>query len=280
MYVPAGIIEAYQAASPWKDFHEVIAISDDYVLVDKANHSIPSDVPFHSVTYTRNFPEATVGTWQAMYLPISIDVEAYKDDFDVAEIYAFSPYRDTNGDGVLDGDDENYLFVSVMRTGYTVPNVPYSIRPKRAGEITIQSANGILYAACAGEITLATSRNTITIQGLDRPKTIVSEDNNYYVAIDGTLSYTTSQTTIMPNRWILNMKSRGYGGSINAQPHHVKSIGILAVGEDVDEETALQLTREERDDSRIYTIDGKMVSPSSHLPAGLYIKNGKKYNVK
>lgn len=291
LHVPSSLIGEYKTKSPWSGFGEFISIDDDpnrnesYDIVDKENYLGSQNIQYETITYTRNFPEETVGTWQAMYLPISINVEDYKDDFDIAEIYAFSPYRDTNGDGVLDGDDDNFMFVSIKKTGSTKPNLPYSIRPKHSGNITINSDDGVLHAAAERELVMATTRNIITISGLYREKTLVAGDGNYYVAIDGTLCNTTSSTSIKANRWVMNMKSRDYGDIVLSPNYNVKQIGILAVGEDVDEETAIELIRANSVESTsmangIYTIDGRNVSNVQKLPAGMYIKNGKKFIVK
>lgn len=52
-----------------------------------------------SVTYTRTFSESSVGKWQALCLPFSIDVVS--DDYEIGKILTFCPMKDTNGDGEI-----------------------------------------------------------------------------------------------------------------------------------------------------------------------------------
>jgi len=282
IHVLSAVLSAFQTDDVWKTY-TIVGDADPktITLTDGQIYSQDSDEEYDEINYTRKLSNA--GKWQALYVPFSISVEDYKDDFDIAEIFAFSPFVDTNGNGELDGNDDCYLFVTFVKTGTTTPNMPYVIRPKRADSFVINSSDGLLHAAANGRIVLATSKQVITITGVYEPYPISAGDNNYYLSAKGNISYTSSTSNVIPNRWVMHKENIGYGGSVS-NLNEVKEYGILAIGEDLDQETAIKIIQSQNDNSNqdnlIYTLDGRLVNPTTVLPAGIYIKNGKKYIVK
>lgn len=287
LYVPKNSTDWYLLTTGWDEFINVIeyddteAYNDAITLTDGTNiTAIPG--MYESITYTRNF---TNSNWNALYVPMSINVEDYAGELDFAEIYAFCAMKDTNWDGVVDANDENFLYVSPMKTGCTKPNVPYMIRPKEAKTYEISSADNVLYAKAEGKVEFSTSHDNFTVTGLNEPFTVTAGDNNYYVSTSGSLNYrTTGSTTVKPNRWVMHRESKEYGGGTLTESAAKGSYRIVAIGEDIDEATAIEIIKMQNAgktaNSGIYTIDGRKVNGEKSLSAGIYIKNGKKFIVK
>ena len=260
----------------------VYAINEE--LVDGTNYSITSDKECNKLTFSKTFSASSVGKWNAFFVPMSIDVEEYAGELDFAEIYSFCATVDTNGDGTVDANDENFLFVRPVKTGCIEPNVPYLIRPKAAKTYVINSADNILYKSTEGKVEFSTTLDKFTVTGLNNAFTVTAGDNNYYVSASGALNIrTTGSTTVKANRWIMHRESKKYGGT-NDGTSYAREYRIVTIGEDMDETTAIETIRmsnasnTESDD--VYTIDGRRVNTEHGLSKGIYIKNGKKYFVK
>lgn len=256
-------------------------LAGDIDLKDGVKYAFPYEVEAHSVSYTRNFTATQKDHWQSFYVPFSVDVEKYKDDFDIAEIFTICPMKDTNGDGNVDGADESFMIISRLNSGFTAPNTPYLIRPKNSGKQDIVADNAILKAAENGEVTFSTSRTMYTVVGIYEPTTLTPGDNNFYVTSTGGLSYrSTSPGTLNPNKWYMHAEAREYGNNNlgGADGSRAKTIQIVAIGEDLDEATAIKVVNGEviSSESNIYTINGVKINSLENAPAGIYIVNGKK----
>lgn len=280
LYVPEESVDEYKAADGWKNWGTIVPIGyeppQDVSLIDGEAYTNNIDRECTSLTYTRTFAYANV--WNALYVPISIDVANNISRFDIAEIFAVCPYKDTNNDGVIDASDDNFLVVNRKLSGLTNPNLPYLIRPKNTGECVIPSADNVLYKAETNKVICSTTTDTYTFTGLNSP-TSVSGSTTYYMAYDGTMdSSPTTAVTIKPNRWIMDIKHNNYGYISSSSS---KSFNVVVIGEDIDMSTVIKMTNIYKSaDSIIYTIDGKKVNSHNILPSGAYIKGGKKYNVK
>lgn len=253
-------------------------------LVDGEVYNNPTMAACNALTFSKTFSASAAGKWNAFYVPMSVNVEEYAGELDFAEIYAFCAMRDTNGDGVVDANDENFLYVYPLTTGITKPNVPYLIRPREAKTYVINSADNVLYAAAQGMVEFSTARDKFTVTGLYEPFTVVAGDNNYYVSSTGTLDYrTTGSTTVKANRWIMHRESKEYGGgSGDAAASNI--FNIAAIGEDIDEATAIKLINAANEQGttnvEVYSLDGRKVNATRNLRTGVYIKNGQKIIVK
>lgn len=250
---------------------------------------------YDAVTFLKTFSETNVGKWNALYVPISIDVTNHATDFDIAEIYAFCSTVDTNGDGTVDANDERFLFVRPLTSGQTYPNTPYLIRPREAKNYIIKSADNILYEKREGKVEFSTTRDKFVVTGLNEEFTVVANDNNYYVSGSGKLSIRTSgSTTVKPNRWIMHREDKEYSNIPDYVDNNnhldndentesgVKAYTIVAIGEDISEADAIQAVKNANGVfvKGIYTLDGRQIGNSYNLPAGVYIKNGKKVIIK
>ena len=251
----------------------------EVALTDGSAYKLATDLEAEKISYTRSFSKA--GAWFALYLPFAIDIEAYKNDFDIAEIFTICPTTDTNGDGIVDASDSKKLILSRLNSGMTQPNAPYMIRTKAAKEYTIVSNNTTLASAEINEVEFATSRSQYTVKGIyDAGFYVKPGDNNYYMATSGSVSFaTTKNVNIKPNRWFMHEEAKDYCGS--SASNSASKFIIEVVGEDLDETTAIKLINGETVSSNgksnsAYNINGMKVDASKNLPSGLYIINGKK----
>ncbi|MCQ2254846.1 MAG: leucine-rich repeat protein [Bacteroidaceae bacterium] len=274
LYVPQGSVEAYKAASQWKSWKSIEGIKESLELIDGEAYTNAEEKTYDELTFTKTFSSSVVNKWNALYVPMSINIEDYLDDFDFAEIFNISPTEDTNGDGEIDGRDANKLIVNKLKTGTTNPNKPYLIRPKNAGTYTFASADNVLYPAEEKSYSCSTMTDEYTFTGLYASQGVMGNDK-YYMTINGVLDFSPTKTiTVKPNRWIMTVKSRnGSSSSANA-----KAISLSVIGED-EGTTAIEHVDAVRNDGNIYNLNGVKMD-SKNLPAGIYIKNGKKVFVK
>lgn len=259
--------------------------SNEIALIDGEAYDNSTTTSCDALTFSKTFSVSAAGKWNAFYVPMSVNVEDYAGELEFAEIYAFCAMRDTNGDGVVDANDENVLFVYPLTSGLTKPNVPYLIRPKEAKTYVINSADNVLYAAAQGIVEFSTARDKFTVTGLYEPLTVVAGDNNYYVSSTGSLDYrTTGSTTVKANRWVMHRESKEYGGGSGNSPAASSSYRIVAIGEDIDEPTAIKMINAANESgttyTEIYSLDGRKVNNTRNLRNGLYINNGQKIIVK
>lgn len=244
-------------------------------LADGSTYSNSSDKTYDEVSYTKTFSTANV--WTPLYVPFSINIANYTSSFDIAEIVAFCPYSDTDGDGSVTAADDDVLVLTKKTSGTTSPNVPYLIRPKSATTYTIKASDGKLYAAKNGSVDCYTTKAVYTITGVYSP-VYATTSNGYYFMSSG--SMTTGSATINANSWYMSVTSSdAYGSSSSAKA----SIPFIVIGEDLDQTTAIQAVQtiaKDRQSNDVYTVSGVKVSNTSNLPAGIYIKCGKKFIVK
>ena len=261
------------ATKPWISSFTITRAnsSSNITLTDGEEYTLTADKTYDEVTFTKNFSTSLVNKWTALYVPFAIDIEDYADAFDIAEINAFRPYRDTNGDGVVNDDDDDMLIVTKVTTGTTLPNTPYLIRAKADGDVTIVPVDNKLYAAANGQKVCQTNNGTYTFTGLNS-SVIATPANNYYYMSDGTISHrTTGETTIKPNRWYMTVSG---ATSTNAKP----SFSIIVEGEE-DQSTAVTVNEARKADtpSATYSVGGLHISDTQAAPKGIYIQNRKKY---
>lgn len=276
--ITASVADGLQATC------NVTVIAWEEALADGTPYINDETSELDALTFTKTFSSSAAGKWNAFYVPMSVNVEEYAGELDFAEIYAFCAMKDTNWDGVVDANDDNYLYVFPLTSGITKPNVPYLVRPSEAKTYVINSADNVLYAAAQGMVEFSTARDKFTVTGLYEPFTVVAGDNNYYVSSTGTLDYrTTGSTTVKANRWIMHRESKEYGGgSGNAAAS--STYRIVAIGEDIDEATAIKLINAANEQGttnvEVYSLDGRKVNAMRNLRTGVYIKNGQKIIVK
>lgn len=285
LYVPYDSMDKYQEKDVWNTFGDIFPLDGVELFDGEPYTNVHATPGVTMVRYTRTFSEAQKGNWQSICVPFAIDVKAYKDQFDIAEIFAICPIKDTNDDKVIDADDDVYMIVSRLKTDVdgevkTVPSLPYLIRPKEAGTVRIEAFETLLASAEEKEISFSTTRTNYTIHGTYSPTVLTPGDNNYYVTSSGELSYRKSSNgTLNPNKWYMHVAQHGYGSSVGESASSAP-IRIVALDEDVEESTVIHVIRGEQSQDIVYTLDGVRLYDNERLPAGMYIRNGKKIMIK
>lgn len=209
LFVDQRYIEAYQASPLWSAF-EIVGKSSflEVSLMDGESYALTEDMEVSKITFTRDIKAGSVNTWQSLFLPFSIDIEAHADDFEVAQIFTISPVRDTNGDGFVDSHDELCLIVSPLTTGKTEPNVPYVYRPKHEGQLTITEENTILYSAQDGTIDFSTPTHLYSIRGIYEPLVLSQDGSDRYISTANGNIVKANTTRPLPSfKWYMHVES-------------------------------------------------------------------------
>ena len=180
-------------------------------LTDNDSYANDSQIDGADVSYTRNFTNVN---WQAIYLPFSLKYEDWKDDFELAYINAVHQ-NDNDEDGVI---DETLIEVIKIKSGSTVPNMPYLIRAKTTGVKTISVENATVYAAeeesvdCSTTIakfTFTGNYSTVSYETMSKNKyyTMVGGEQDYTL-VGGQLGFIGDDSGLKPFRWYMKVESR------------------------------------------------------------------------
>ena len=238
-------------------------------LTDNESYTNDSQTDNIDVTYTRNF---TNTNWQALYLPFSLGYDDWKDDFELAYIKAVRQL-DNNEDGVI---DDTVIEIVKMKSGSTVPNMPYLIRAKSTGEKTLSVENTTVYISENNSVDCSTTTAMFTFTGNYSPissTTLIG--NNYYAMGGGKLIHSDGSNDLRPFRWYLKAESRSsrYNMSNAAKDFTISEL------DEVSETTGVSELRTTNYELPVYDINGRKVNENSLKP-GIYIKNGRKFVVK
>lgn len=258
---------------------------ESVMLYATDSYTNATDKEVAKVTFKRTFGDVSLNTWQSIYIPFAFNVEDFAEDFDVAELFVLTPLYDTNNSGGLDSKDDLYLVYSLKKSGMTYANAPYAIRPHKK-DISISAENCVLHKADINYVEFSTSQSTFKVFGTYEPYPLSANDQNYYLATTGVISYATSNVNFATYRWLMHEEPKGYISGSAPEEFVPKHIGIRVIGEDLDEETALQFVQADAiqscagADNVIYNLNGVRVDDSNPLPAGIYVKNGKTFMIR
>lgn len=269
VYVPANSINAYKDDDEWMDFTNIQAIPG-YSLTDGTAYTNNSQINGRDISYTRTFNNTS---WQALYIPFSLNYNDWKDDFEVACI---------NGVRQLDKDDNGTIDETIMdvikiKSGSTSPNMPYLIKAKKTGKKTFSVSNASLYPAEENSIDCSTTIAKYTFTGTYN--TISSATmiaNNYYAMGGGQLITSDGSNDLKPYRWYMKVESRN--PSYNAS-NAAKTITINVIDEEGETTTGIEELQMTNYKSPVYDLNGRKVN-ENNLKPGIYVKNGKKFVVK
>ena len=266
VYVPANNIEEYKTALGEFGLSNIKAAIN---LIDNESYTRDSQIDGTMASYTRDFTNVN---WQAIYLPFSLKYEDLKNDFELAYINTVRQY-DKDNDGVI---DKTEMEIIKMKSGSTVPNMPYLIRAKTTGEKTFSAKNATVYAAEENSVDCSTTIAKFTITGTYKPipsETMIA--NNYYGMGGGKLIQSDGSNGLNPYRWYMKVEARDY--SKYKVSNAAKAITIKVL--DDEETTGIDELQSANGNSSVYDINGRKVNENSLKP-GMYIKNGKKFVVK
>ncbi len=253
-----------------------------YLLRDRSEYTENRTRQYKGVNYRRNLIKAN--GWEPLYIPVSIEPDQYSSVCDVADIYSFGQICDTNGDGVLDGNDDTWLIVDLMTPGsYTDPNYPYLIRARETSTVVFESADNWLSQVESTPVSCSTTRVNYSFYGVNSSITLTYDPNTFVLASKGKLNSVTKNVACYPQRWYMKASavSGGYNTTLEMNTASANGIRVLVIGEDMDSETALQLLRGETvevlKDGVRYTLDGRK---ATNTDSGIQVLNGRKILVK
>lgn len=251
-----------------------------YLLHDQNPYTEQFSRQYKGVSYERNF--ATADVWEPLYIPMTIAPGDFAADCDVADIYMFGRVCDTNGDGNLDDKDDTWLIVDLMTSSETDPNYPYLIRAKQSGTLLLNSESDYLYRNRESVNSCSTAQTTYSFKGVHHEADL-SGMSNMFVMNEGKLKATNaSVSTVAPQRWYVEATTSQSGYNSSELRQALSSgIRVMVIGEDMSEETALQLLRGETVevnlDGQRYTLDGRK---ATHTQSGIQVLNGKTIMIK
>ena len=237
---------------------------DTYQIVDGATAFYnPEDRYYKQITYTRSYTDLG---WQILYLPLRLEFDQWNQDFDIAQLNDIHQY-DTDKDGRIDLTE---LEVVLLRDGYTEPNTPYVIRPRKTGTFTITQNGGTLYASEQVEKTVSNWNTDFTIHGTYNAIPSEQLPTGVFSGIgNNTLSINEGEGQIDAFRWYVTVSGRNGTSS---------GIREIRIREFSTEEDAIQgISADEDAGDNIYDISGRKVS---RPVKGIYIRGGKKIAVK
>lgn len=244
-------------------------IGGTYTLIDGELYDNASQYNGCDISYIRTF---VTTDWQALYIPFSLSYDDWKDDFDVAYINGIRQW-DYDDNGTI---DETVMDVIKIKSGSTIANLPYLIRPKATGEKTFHVSNATLYAAEENSIDCSTTLAKYTFTGTYKavPSAIMIA-NSYYGMGGGALIQSDGSNDLGSFRWYMKAEARSSSYNIS---NAAKIISIKVIG-DEEEATGVSELRMTNDKLPVYDLNGRKVSENSLKP-GLYIRNGKKFIIK
>jgi len=244
----------------------------EYILSDAQRFANKKISSLKSVKYERSF--AAADKWEPLYIPMSIRPT---DDCDIADIYTFGAMADTNGDGIIDANDETVLIVEKLEaTDQTDANTPYLIRTSNNQQdtITFESVDNTLYTSQNYIGSCSSTRTKYTFRSVYSPKDFATGESALTLE-EGTIG--TPSQSLVPQRWFVEVSSKTGGYNQEIAQAESSRIRVFTIGEDMDEETALRILKGESVDvwqnGKCYTLDGRCaVRPAK----GINIVNGKK----
>ncbi len=241
----------------------------EYTLADATAFASEGSISLERLSYVRNF---TNTQWEALYIPMSIKPST---GYEIADIYTFGYMIDTNGDGVINEEDEIVLITDRLdMTDATEPNAPYLIKADATGEITISSDDNILYGAESYSAVCSTTRTQYTFNGTYSEMDLSGALEGFTLQEDGVRRETGK---VKPQRWFIDITSKVAGANPEVAQAQSASIRVFTIGEDLDKETALRILKGETVDiwqnGKCYTLDGRRAASKEN---GIKIINHKK----
>lgn len=141
---------------------EVTVENQTINLVDGAESFVNEDeVVCKDLTYTRTISDAQADKYQALYVPMKMDVASLDERIKVYKIMAMF-FFDLDGDGE---NDESYLRITPLNSGVLMPNHAYIFKASEAGTYTFNSYDNVLYTAEINELTCSTTEIDFTFKG-------------------------------------------------------------------------------------------------------------------
>lgn len=245
--------------------------NEDVTILLKDNGETPytnkSQVTGSPIKYHRTFAASTrAGNWQALYLPFAAGtVSAISAPEGVT--YTFGTPSSVNI------TDENAVLVIDKEVTSLNANACYFVKSSN-GEVEIDVTSGTLTAAATPSATNIGSNDNYTIKGslADTDNAATAVQSYWVLTNGGHFVEAAAGSHQRPYHWVI------YDNTPSTSPSNFRSLTIVEVEsnpsaiESVADETILS--------GEIYSISGQRMPANATLPAGLYVRNGKKFSVK
>lgn len=247
---------------------ELPVVMSELTLNDNTQ-SLSVTAPFVApgVEYVRDFSNTE---WQALYVPFAVDCEAWAADCDLAEIYNMHQYDDDENGTI----DRTELEVIKKVSGQLLPNTPYLIRAKEAGEKTLKLADVTIMPTAQASIDCSSTKVTYAFNGIYNALSgSAMMDGGFYALSNGEIMQAaSSEAGLHAFRWYMTATDR------NGNPAPVQSIRIRLRGENnlnTGINDAMVVVPGQQ--NGIYDLSGRRVEKAAK---GVYIVGGKKVIVK
>lgn len=233
-------------------------------LVDGTPYSNPTAFDVNTFTYTRTFNNKN---WQVLYLPVALDYNDWKDDFDMAEMWAVHVYDDDQ-DGVV---DRNEMELVPVKTS-TEANKVFFIRAKSTGTKVITKTNCTVEATVENTVDCSNTHYKFVITGnYDFVSGQTMFDNLYYAPVGGNWKRAENNVNALnPFRAYMQVLDRSNNAPVALAP----TIHINLWDEEEENASALDNIKENQ--------ETEVIVESMHigLRPGRYTINGRKIVVK
>lgn len=269
VHVPnKNVVAAYQNAVGWSEFTNFVYTPRQYTLEDKTEYAEARALFVDDFTYTRQF--TTADGWQSLFVPFDIAVtEDLLGKCDIAIPYMVAT-RGPLGSGIVDEEGDDVVVLKKLKEGDTAQHgTPYFIRPKEAGEFSLQLNDITLRPA--SELTglsCATTFDDYVFEG--QYTSGHPSDGTWYSFNDGEFQLCDdSSPSVEAQRWYMKKTSKSAASS--SAP--VKSMRVITLGENAEATAIVAARAGQTPGNAIYSPNGiRLAQPQK----GLNIIGGRK----
>ena len=214
-------------------------------------------------TYTRDFSHTG---FQSLYVPFAMNYSDWSGDLKVYRLNNVNQYDDDE-DGVY---DRTVLEVLQLTEGSsTEAHTPYIVKPLNAGSVELALTNVTLEAAESRDYTVSSWNELYTFTGTYSTETDLY-DKGAYAFNEGSLcKASSSDVTLMPQRWYMTVKSRNAGSAVVSAPR----MEISVIGEETTTGIRLYPTNDARRNPQVFDLQGRRTNDTGR---GIRIVDGKK----
>ncbi len=241
--------------------------SDDYTFADHTTFTASNTIQYNSLVYNRKYGNTY---WQTLCVPFSISYDDAKAvGLSLAKINDVNLY-DNDEDGVT--DEFEIEIIPLGEGGKTIPGVPYLIKANKAETKSLVMSDPTIYNM-SEDLTCSNANYNYTFIGTTAPYAM---SNGGYTINGGQIMSSTS--TLSAERWYMTIDDKYNSRTANYRIRVVGSDDVEEFDEYATGVDEIELA-DVADSEAVFTVDGRRVD-DSNLPAGVYIKAGKKFIVK
>ncbi len=282
VYVPTNSINAYKEAIQWKDFSNILPISNDHLpisndqtlaltLTDKNSDLTKGYYKKGKVSLSRN--NMLVGDYATFCIPFDIDLSKTTDVF--SKVYV--PLNI----GLLKSSGELLMLLDEVNNNAIIKSGQAFVAKCQKSNVVLENCADVSF----DESTPNPTPSNVKIYNFDGVSGALTQNTDVKIRIGGTYS---QLKNLESNRYCTLFTNGSFGSVTNVTPFQMYvyidggTLGskITSITFDFhDEVTGIKELRMTNDNSPVYDLNGRMVN-EKNLKSGLYIKNGKKVVIK